>query len=96
MSFEMPQRAMTGYVLARDAWGQAYATETLQAMLDLAPGCGVRRLYAIGHTEHAASARVLEKCGLAREGVLRRHSIFPSLSPEQPSDVFCYAIMFGS
>ena len=96
LSFETPQRAMTGYVLARDAWGQGYATETLQAMVDLAPGCGVRRLYAICHTEHAASVRVLEKCGLAREGVLRRHSIFPNLSPEQPSDVFCYAITFGS
>ena len=65
-------------------------------MVDLAPGCGVRRLYAICHTEHAASVRVLEKCGLAREGVLRRYSIFPNLSPEQPSDVFCYAITFGS
>src|SRR5688500_18063400 len=32
LAFETPQRAMTGYVLARDAWGRGYATEALQAM----------------------------------------------------------------
>lgn len=94
LAFETPHRSMTGYVFARDAWGRGYATEALQAMVDLAPGCGVRRLYAICHTEHAASFRVLEKCGFAREGVLRRHSIFPNLSPGEPADVFCYALVF--
>jgi [ribosomal protein S5]-alanine N-acetyltransferase len=53
----------------------------------------VRRLYAICHTEHAASYRVLEKGGFEREGILRRHSVFPNLSPE-PLDVFCYAMTF--
>ena len=94
LAFETPQRAMTGYVLARDAWGLGYATESLQAMTDLAPGCGVRRLYAICHTDHAASYRVLEKGGFTREGVLRRHSVFPNLSPDEPSDVWCYATVF--
>ena len=63
-------------------------------MTDLAPSCGVRRLYAICHTEHAASSRVLEKGGFTREGVLRRHSIFPNLSADDPADVFCYAVTF--
>lgn len=94
LAFETTQRAMTGYVLARDAWGRGYATEALQAMTDLAPSCGVRRLYAICHTEHAASSRVLEKGGFTREGVLRRHSIFPNLSADDPADVFCYAVTF--
>lgn len=94
LSFETPQRAMTGYVLSRDAWGQGYATESLQAMIDLAPTCGVRRLYAICHVDHAASYRVLEKCAFVREGVLRRHSIFPNLSPGEPADVLCYAMTF--
>lgn len=94
LAFETPQRAMTGYVLSRDAWGRGYATESLQAMTDLAPGCGVRRLYAVCHTEHAASFRVLEKGGFAREGILRRHSVFPNLSPDEPADVFCYALTF--
>jgi RimJ/RimL family protein N-acetyltransferase len=85
---------MTGYVFARDAWGQGYATESLQAMVDLAPSCGVRRLYAICHVDHAASARVLEKCGFARETVLKRHTHFPNLAPGEPADVLSYAIMF--
>ena len=94
LAFEASHRAMTGYVLARDAWGQGYATEALQAMVGLAPGCGVRRLYAVCHVAHMASWRVLEKCGFTREGVLRRHTIFPNLAPDEPADVVCYAMTF--
>src|SRR5262245_35999770 len=32
LRFETPNTAITGYVLARDAWGQGYATEALSAM----------------------------------------------------------------
>ena len=94
LSFETPYRAMTGYVFARDVWGRGYATEALQAMIDLAPTCGVRRLYAICHVDHAASARVLEKCGFLREAILRCHTNFPNLAPGEPSDVISYAITF--
>src|SRR5690606_11785104 len=86
-----PGRAETGYVLAQDAWGQGFATEALRAMVELAPAVGVRRLYALCHTEHAASARVLEKCGFVREAVLPRHVEFPNLAPGELADVFCYA-----
>jgi len=87
---ETPHSAATGYVFARDAWGQGYATESLAAMVTLAAELGMTRLHAQCHTEHRASVRVLEKCGFELEGVLRRHSIFPNLSPE-PLDVFSYA-----
>ena len=63
-------------------------------MVDLAPTCRVRRLYAICHTDHAASYRVLEKCGFAREGILRRHTVFPNLAPGEPADVYSYALTF--
>lgn len=91
LSFEAPFRASTGYVLAQDAWGRGYATEALQAMASLAPGLGVQRLYAICHVDHRASWRVLEKCGFAREGILRRYAEFPNLASPGPADVFCYA-----
>ena len=89
--FETPWRAMTGYVLARDAWGQGYATEALGAVRDLAPTLGVRRLHTWCHVDHAASAHVLDKCGFAREGVLARHTVFPNSGYDAPLDVLCYA-----
>lgn len=92
-TFETPQRAVTGYVLARDAWRQGYATEALRAVVALAGPLGVRRLYALCHPEHQASARVLEKCGFTREATLHRHTVFPNLAPEEPGDVLCYALV---
>ena len=43
------------------------------------------------YVEHAASSRVMEKCGLTREGVLPRHTVFPNLGPTA-CDVLCYSI----
>lgn len=57
---------------------------------------GIRQLYAICHTEHRASWRVLEKVGFVREGVLHRHTDFPNLNPGEPSDVFCYALVLSA
>lgn len=94
LAFETPFRAATGYVLARDAWGAGYATEALEAVVSIAPGVGVRRLYALCHPDHPASRRVLEKCGFIREGLLRSHSEFPNLRPGQPGDVLCHARVF--
>ncbi len=93
-SFETPYRAMTGYALARDSWGKGYATEATRAIVAVAPTLGIRRLYALCHTDHLASCRVLEKCGFECEGVLHRHTLFPNLDPPQPCDVFCYALVF--
>jgi RimJ/RimL family protein N-acetyltransferase len=87
---ETSDRAATGYVLARDAWGKGYATESLLAMVALAAEFHVARLYALCHVDHRASWHVLEKCGFEREGVLPRHSVFPNLTPE-PLDVLSYA-----
>ena len=83
---------MTGYVLARDAWGRGYATECTKAMIDVARQCGVTLLYALCHIDHAASWRVLEKCGLTRERVLRQHSEFPNLAPGIAGDVYRYEL----
>jgi [ribosomal protein S5]-alanine N-acetyltransferase len=89
--FETPQRAMTGYVLARDAWGQGFATEALRAIVELTPSLGLVRLHAFCHADHVASTHVLDKCGLVREGVFRRHSVFPNSGLDAPLDVLIYA-----
>jgi [ribosomal protein S5]-alanine N-acetyltransferase len=91
--FETVSRAATGYVLAKDAWGKGYATEALQAIIDIAHDINILRLYALCHIENAASWHILEKCGFAREGVLRQHSEFPNLKPGEPLDVLCYSLI---
>jgi RimJ/RimL family protein N-acetyltransferase len=96
LHIEAAHRYMTGYVLARDAWGQGYATEVLTAMLELAfSRPEVCRVYALCDVEHVASARVMEKCGMQREGVLRSHTVLPNRSPE-PRDVLCYSKVRGT
>jgi len=92
LAFETPRRAMTGYVLAQDAWGRGYATECTHAMIALARQCGVSQLYALCHTEHAASYHVLEKCGFTRERILPNHSEFPNFTPGTQSDVYRYEL----
>jgi RimJ/RimL family protein N-acetyltransferase len=94
LSFKSRTCAVTGYVLARDAWGRGYATESLQAMVDLAGELGVKRLEALCHVDHLASARVLEKCGFQLEEILREHTEFPNLAAGQKSDMRSYVRCF--
>ena len=91
LDVETPWRASTGYVLERAAWGRGYGTEAAVAMAELAAELGMVRLCAVCHVEHRASARVLAKAGFEREGVLRRHTVFPNLDPANPADVECWA-----
>lgn len=93
--FEAPDRAATGYVFARDAWGQGYATEVLQAIVAQAPTIGLRRLHAICHIEHRRSAHVLEKCGFVCEGILQAYAEFPNLVRGRLYDVRSYTYEFG-
>lgn len=93
LAFETPYRASTGYVFARDSWGRGFATETVRAMVELAPTLGLSRLYALCHIHHRPSAHVLEKTGFQCEGVLRRYLDFPNLGEPGPSDVFCYSVV---
>jgi RimJ/RimL family protein N-acetyltransferase len=94
LSFKCPTRAVTGYVFARDAWGQGFATESLKAMVELSRQTGVERLEAICHIDHRPSAKVLEKCGFEQEEVRREHFVFPNLAPQKRSDVFSYIRSF--
>jgi ribosomal-protein-alanine N-acetyltransferase len=87
--------AVTGYVLARDAWGRGYATEALRAMVDVARTIGVRRLAACCHAHHVASQRVLEKCGFVREGTSCT-TAFPNLAPGGRQEASWYLMVFDS
>jgi len=84
-------RMQFGYCLARDAWGQGFATEAARAFAEAAMQIpALWRLQAYCDVENRASARVLEKCGLVFEGMLRRYLVLPNLG-DVPRDVLCYA-----
>jgi [ribosomal protein S5]-alanine N-acetyltransferase len=91
LGLEPGGRAITGFVLAADAWGQGYATEALAAMVDVATDIGVQHLYALCHPHNRASSRVLQKCGFERDNSWRRQLEFPNLAPGLPQDVLCYS-----
>jgi RimJ/RimL family protein N-acetyltransferase len=78
-------------VLARDSWGRGYATEALRAIVAVASGTSIHRLYALCHPDHVPSQRVLEKCGFIREALLHRYAEFPNLRTGEPDDALCYA-----
>jgi RimJ/RimL family protein N-acetyltransferase len=58
-----------GFVLAKRAWGQGFATEIGEAQLRFGfQALGCRRLLAMADRQNAASCRTLEKLGMRREG----------------------------
>ncbi|MGH3471406.1 MAG: GNAT family N-acetyltransferase [Nocardioidaceae bacterium] len=68
--------ASLGYCLNDAAWGHGYATEGAHALLQWAfDTLDLNRVQAETDTRNAASARVLEKLGFAREGKLREDCV---------------------
>lgn len=66
--------AEIGYWIARDHWGQGYATEAARAVIEIARMLGHRRLKAGHFIDNAASGRVLRKLGFRPTGVpAQRH-----------------------
>jgi RimJ/RimL family protein N-acetyltransferase len=83
--------ADVGYLLDRHHWGNGYATEAARAVVAWAFSVpAIRRVWATCDTANVASARVLEKAGLEREGTLRQAIVRPNLGNE-PRDAFIYA-----
>lgn len=82
-----------GYVLSRRHWGQGIMLEAARALV----GWGlsqpqIYRVWAVCDVENIASARVMVKIGMQREGILRRYLMHPNVSDE-PRDCLCYAIV---
>lgn len=73
-----------GYVLAHEAWGMGYASEALTAVCEaLFAATSLDSLWAFCVPENMASARVLEKCGFQREGLLPRYFECPNIGAEK-------------
>jgi ribosomal-protein-alanine N-acetyltransferase len=84
-------RVELGYALGREHWGRGFMTEAARAVSEWALGQPeVHRVWAVCDVDNGASARVLEKAGMAREGRLRGWTLHPNVSA-LPRDCWCYA-----
>jgi len=64
-----------GYRLLREHWGKGYATESSMALLRYGfEQKKMRRISAYVDVNHAASARVLQKCGLTLTNTFREEN----------------------
>jgi RimJ/RimL family protein N-acetyltransferase len=67
--------AELGYWIARDHWGQGYATEAAKAVIGVAKALGHQKLVSGHFTDNPASGRVLRKVGFRPLGrVEKRYS----------------------
>lgn len=63
-----------GYFIRHDCWNRGYATEAARAALNYLFGHSAWRVSASCLAENLGSRRVLEKCGMTQEGLLKRHT----------------------
>lgn len=83
-------RIELAYALARPYWGQGLMTEAVRAILEFGfKVLGVNRIQAYCMVENEGSARVMEKCGMIREGYLRQYTRIKGIY----RDLFLYAIL---
>lgn len=87
-----PRQAELGYALARDAWGQGFMLEAVQAVVEIAFAVErVKRVWAVCGVDNHASLRVLEKAGLRREALWRDFIDTPH-EHRAPGDAYYYAL----
>ena len=82
--------ASMGYCFDETAWGRGYATEAARALLQWAfETLDLNRVQAETDARNAASARVLEKLGFVREGMLREDCVVNG----EVSDSWVYGLL---
>jgi ribosomal-protein-alanine N-acetyltransferase len=84
--------AYAGYKISQEYWNNGYATEALGAMLKFGFGdLDLQRISMISDPRNVGSWRVMEKCGLRREG----HAIQDRLMNGEMIDTYYYAMLSG-
>jgi [ribosomal protein S5]-alanine N-acetyltransferase len=67
-------KASLGYWLGRKYWGKGYMSEAVKLIMGVAfKRFKIKRLYACVFPWNKASMRVVEKCGMKFEGVLKKN-----------------------
>jgi ribosomal-protein-alanine N-acetyltransferase len=79
-----------GYCLNRNKWNRGYATETARALLEYGfTKMNLHRIHATCRPANIASAKVLEKIGMQKEGHLREHRLVRG----KWEDSFLYSVL---
>jgi [ribosomal protein S5]-alanine N-acetyltransferase len=87
---EPDREASLGFMFQRDVWGQGYATEAAQALLQLGFGpLGFHRIFAECDPRNLGSIRVLEKLGMRREA----HLVENTFIKGEWCDTLIYALL---
>ena len=74
VTIERESEGDLGYILAREAWGQGYASEVAAALVQAGfEQLKLKRIFAICDVNNYGSIRVLEKAGLRREVMLENY-----------------------
>lgn len=67
-------RGELGYWVGKPYWNLGYCTEAAHAVIHYGfESLGLARIYASHLSRNPASGRVMQKAGMAHEGILRRH-----------------------
>jgi ribosomal-protein-alanine N-acetyltransferase len=83
-------RAELGYALSREYWNKGIMSEVVNRIIDFGfKEMNLVRIEARCHPNNIGSARVMEKSGMAFEGVLRKHLF----AKNEHQDVKMYAII---
>ncbi len=83
-------RAEIGYTFGRADWNRGFATEALRGMIAFGfERMALNRIEAYCDVRNIASARVMEKAGMTREGTLRRRMVMHGA----PCDVHIYSVL---
>ncbi|WP_192954837.1 GNAT family N-acetyltransferase [Gallaecimonas mangrovi] len=67
------RQAELGFLFLPEFQGKGYALEASKAVLSYARSLGFHKATAVVTAGNQASAKLLEKCGFEREGVLKEH-----------------------
>ncbi len=87
---EENRSAELGYSFSREYWNHGYATQALKSVIDASfTSLPLNRLEAQHDLRNPASGRVMEKCGLRQEGILRNRIV----NKGEYIDVALYAIL---
>jgi ribosomal-protein-alanine N-acetyltransferase len=87
---DAPFRALAGWGIARQLWGQGLTTEAARAVMDWSfETWPIRRFYADASATNIGSWRVMEKLGMQREATLRMHREDQGVA----ADEVCYGIL---